>query len=46
MYERGMLEATLYVDSSNVHALAMYRGIGFTEDHVDRAYVTDVEAAR
>jgi mycothiol synthase len=45
MHERGMTEGTLYVDAANEKAVAMYRNIGFEPDHVDRAYVTDVEPA-
>jgi mycothiol synthase len=42
MHDRGMREGTLYVDSSNENALAMYRKIGFEVHHRDRAYVMDV----
>lgn len=42
MAERGMREGTLYVDAANEKALALYRKIGFTDDHLDRAYVADV----
>jgi mycothiol synthase len=45
MHDRGMKEGTLYVDSANEKALAMYRKIGFEVDHRDRAYVTDVPPA-
>jgi mycothiol synthase len=42
MAERGMKEGTLYVDAANESALAMYRKIGFKDDHLDRAYVADI----
>jgi mycothiol synthase len=42
MAERGMREATLYVDGANEKAVALYRKIGFEQDHLDRAYVADV----
>lgn len=42
MYDHGMRSGSLYVDSSNENALAMYRKIGFEVHHRDRAYVTDV----
>jgi mycothiol synthase len=34
----------LYVDSDNAGALRLYEDLGFTTDHVDRAYVGDVAA--
>jgi mycothiol synthase len=34
----------LYVDASNVSAVKLYRDVGFTVDHIDRAYVADVPA--
>jgi mycothiol synthase len=43
MAARGMREATLYVDGANEKAVAMYRKIGFEQDHLDRAYVADVD---
>jgi mycothiol synthase len=42
MAERGMREGALYVDAANEKALAMYRKIGFSDDHLDRAYVADI----
>jgi mycothiol synthase len=42
MSARGMREATLYVDAANEKAVALYRKIGFEQDHLDRAYVADV----
>jgi mycothiol synthase len=44
MADRGMREGALYVDAANENAVHMYRSIGFEVDHLDRAYVTDVEA--
>ncbi|MDA8115923.1 MAG: mycothiol synthase [Actinomycetota bacterium] len=35
--------AMLYVDSDNAAALAMYEHLGFHPNHVDTAYVADVE---
>jgi RimJ/RimL family protein N-acetyltransferase len=34
----------LYVDADNAGALRLYEKLGFTTDHVDRAYVGDVLA--
>ena len=45
MAERGMRQASLYVDAANEKALAMYRAIGFEQHHLDRAYETDVSGS-
>ncbi|MFN8036606.1 MAG: mycothiol synthase [Acidimicrobiia bacterium] len=42
--ERGIPTGMLYVDADNAGAVALYRGLGFAEDHRDRWYVTTVEA--
>ena len=41
---KGLAEAMLYVDSTNVPALKLYVGLGFTVNHIDRAYTGDVAA--
>jgi mycothiol synthase len=41
---KGLAEAMLYVDSTNVRALKLYVGLGFTVNHIDRAYTGDVAA--
>jgi mycothiol synthase len=40
---RGIPTAMLYVDADNEGALHLYESMGFTVDHVDRAYVGEVE---
>jgi mycothiol synthase len=41
----GIEHGMLYVDGSNDAAVGLYRALGFTVDHVDRAYVGDVPPA-
>jgi mycothiol synthase len=41
--DHGIRTAMLYVDADNDGALRLYESMGFTLDHVDRAYVGDVE---
>ena len=38
----GLTVGMLYVDSDNAGARHLYQDLGFTTDHVDRAYVGDV----
>jgi mycothiol synthase len=38
----GITIAMLYVDSANTAAVGLYEKLGFTVDHVDRAYVGDL----
>lgn len=35
----------LYVDHDNTEAVSLYKGLGFTIDHVDRAYTGDIAAS-
>jgi len=41
---RGMEHGCLYVDSAKTPALELYKKLGFTVDHIDRAYVGDISA--
>lgn len=43
---QGLTVAMLYVESNNQPALALYNHLGFTIDHIDRAYVGDVPPLR
>jgi mycothiol synthase len=42
---KGVTVGMLYVDAANKAAVHLYESLGFTVDHVDRAYVTDVAPA-
>ena len=42
---RGLGTGMLYVDASNQPAVRLYEDLGFTVDHIDRAYVGDVAPA-
>jgi len=41
---RGLTVGMLYVDAANEGAVHLYEKLGFTVDHIDRAYVGDVRA--
>jgi mycothiol synthase len=38
---RGITVGMLYTDATNVAAVALYRSLGFTIDHIDRSYRRD-----
>ena len=40
--DKGLTVGMLYVDATNHSAVALYEHLGFTVDHLDRAYVGDV----
>jgi mycothiol synthase len=46
LYDKGLREVALYVDTDNDRAVELYRALGFVVDCADRAYVGKVEPAR
>lgn len=40
---RGLRIGMLYVDGDNLAAVSMYRNMGFEPDHVDRAYIREID---
>jgi mycothiol synthase len=41
----GISEAMLYVDATNTRAVKLYVDLGFTVNHIDRAYTGDIPAS-
>ena len=44
LHEQGIAEAMLYVDATNARAVKLYVDLGFTINHIDRAYTGDIAA--
>jgi mycothiol synthase len=42
---KGITEAMLYVDATNAAAVKLYVELGFTVNHIDRAYTGDIRPA-
>jgi mycothiol synthase len=45
LHRAGLHHGMLYVDAGNEPAVKLYEHLGFTQDHVDRAYTGDVAPA-
>ncbi|MDA8271790.1 MAG: GNAT family N-acetyltransferase, partial [Actinomycetota bacterium] len=43
--DKGIQTAMLYVEATNSPANKLYEHLGFSIDHIDRAYVADLEPA-
>ncbi len=43
--DAGLTTGMLYVETDNIAAVRLYRSLGFTDDHVDRAYAGEVASA-
>jgi mycothiol synthase len=44
--DRGISTGMLYVDRDNAEARGLYKGLGFFDDHVDRAYTADISPSK